>query len=85
MSLHDIVKGSARPCCKDSFVLQWYDSTAELLKAIGIKMSATEFEKIEQFQKDTTVYKSNPKRVEQKLKLEDYFYDKMLKVFYTFK
>ena len=39
-----------------------------------------EFEKIEQFQKDTTVYKSNPKRVEQKLKLEDYFHDEMSKV-----
>jgi hypothetical protein len=78
--LHNIIKGNIRPCMKDSFVLQWYDSTAELLKAIGIKMSVDEFEKIEQFQKDTTVYKSNPKRVEQKLKLEDYFHNEMSRV-----
>jgi REP element-mobilizing transposase RayT len=44
--LHDIIKGSIRPCMKDSFVLQWYDSTTELLKAIGLKMSVEEFEKI---------------------------------------
>ncbi len=78
--LHDIVKNSVRPCMKDSFVLQWYDSTTELLEAVGIKMSATEFEKIEQFQKDTITYKSNPKRVDQKLKLTDYFHDDMLKI-----
>ncbi len=78
--LHDIIKDSVRPCMKDSFVLQWYDSTTELLKAIGIKMSAEEFEKIEQFQKDSTTYKSKPKRVEQKLKLEDYFCDDMSKI-----
>ncbi len=77
--LHDIVKNSVRPCMKDSFVLQWYDSTIELLKAIGIKMSAVEFEKIEQLQKDTITYKSNPKKVEQKLKLEDYFKKDMSK------
>ncbi len=78
--LHDIIKGSVRSCMKDSFVLQWYDSTAELLKAIGLKMSSEEFEKIEQFQKDSTTYKSNPKRVEQKLKLKDYFHDEMSKM-----
>lgn len=78
--LYDIIKGDIRPCMKDSFVLQWYDSTAELLKAIGIKISSDEYEKIEQFQKDTITYKSNPKRIEQKLKLEDYFYDDMPKI-----
>ncbi len=78
--LHDIIKGSIRPCMRDSFVLQWYDSTAELLEVIGLKISVEEFEKIEQFQKDSTTYKLNPKRVKQELKLEDYFRDKMLKV-----
>ena len=77
--LHDIIKDDVKPCCKDSFVLQWYDSTTELLKAVGIKMSTTEFEKIEQFQKDTIIYKSTPKRVEQKLKLEDYLKKEMSK------
>ncbi len=77
--LHDIIKGSIRPCMRDSFVLQWYDSVSELLKAIGIKMSEQEFKKIEQFQKETIAYKSNPKKIEQRLKLEDYFNDKMSK------
>jgi len=37
--LHDIINGDIRPCMKDSFVLQWYDNTAELLKAIGLMIS----------------------------------------------
>ena len=78
--LHDIIKGSVRPCMKNSFVLEWYDNTAELLKAIGIKMSDAEFDKIEQFQKDTITYKSNPKKVEQKLKLDNYFFKDMSRI-----
>ncbi|MNN77665.1 hypothetical protein D3C81_1941500 [compost metagenome] len=64
---------------KNSFVLHWYDSTTELLKAIGIKMSEKEFEKIEQFQKDSISYKSNPKKIVQELKLEEYFKKEMTK------
>ncbi len=77
--LHDIVNDTLRPCMRNSFILQWYDSTTELLKAVGIKMSEAEFDKIEQFQKDTITYKSNPKRVEKELKLEDYFDENMSK------
>lgn len=65
---------------KDSFVLQWYDNTAELLKAIGLMISSQEFEKIEQFQKDTITYKSNPKKIGQKLNLKNYFHDNMSKL-----
>ena len=35
---HGIIKGDIRACMKGSFVLQWYDSTSELLKAIGLKI-----------------------------------------------
>jgi len=77
--LHDIIKNSIRSCMKDSFVLKWYDGSAELLKSIGIKISTQEIKKIKQFQKDFTTFKSNPKRVEQKLNLKDYFQDDMLK------
>ena len=77
--LHNIVNDTLRPCMRNSFVLQWYDSTTELLKAVGIKMSEAEFDKIERFQKDTITYKSNPKRVEKKLKLENYFDENMNK------
>ena len=42
-------------------------------------MSKTEFEKIEQFQKDIITYKSNPKKVKQNLKLKDYFKKEMSK------
>jgi len=64
---------------KNSFVLQWYDKPSKLLESIGIEMSKQELEKIEQFQKDSTTFKSNPKKVEQKLNLYDYFYDDMSK------
>lgn len=77
--LYDIITNSIRPCMKNSFVLDWYDSTTELLKAIGIKMSEKEFEKIEQFQKDSISYKSNPKKIVQELKLEEYFKKEMTK------
>ena len=78
--LHDIIKGSVRPCMRASFILEWYDSTAELLKALGIKMSCAEYDKIERFQKDTITHKSTPKRVEQKLKLDNYFHKGMSRV-----
>ncbi len=78
--LHDIVQNTLRDCMKDSFILQEYDNTNELLTALGIKMGKKEFDKIEQFQKDTITYKSNPKKIEQKLKLENYFDDNMSKV-----
>jgi hypothetical protein len=48
---------------KNSFVLQLYDSTTELLEAIGIKMTEEEKEKISQFQKEATAYKTNPKKI----------------------
>ena len=47
--LHDIIKGSLRNCTRDSFVLEWYDNSAELLQTIGLKITDQEFEKIEQF------------------------------------
>ena len=58
---------------RDSFVLQQFDSTSELLKSLDIKMTAKEFAKIDQFQKISTAYKKDPKNIEQKLKLKDYF------------
>ena len=58
---------------KDSFVLEWFDSTSELLKSLDIKMTAAEFEKIEQFQREATAYKREPKKIMQKLELKDYF------------
>lgn len=36
-------------------------------------MTEAEFEKIEQFQKESTAYKREPKKIIQKLKLEEYF------------
>lgn len=42
-------------------------------------MSEKEFEKIEQFQKDSISYKSNPKKIVQELKLEEYFKKEMTK------
>lgn len=77
--LHDIIKGGLRKCTRESFVLQWYESTVELLQAMGLKITEQELEKIEQFQKESRAYKSNPKKVEQHLKLEDYFCDNMSK------
>jgi REP element-mobilizing transposase RayT len=71
--MHDIVQKSVRACMKDSFVLQWYDSTNELLESVGIKMTEEEKEKISQFQKEATAYKTKSKKIQQRLKLEDYF------------
>ena len=58
---------------RDGFVLQQFDSTSELLKSLDIKMTAKEFAKIDQFQKELTTYKKDPKKIEQKLNLKDYF------------
>jgi DNA-directed RNA polymerase specialized sigma subunit len=58
---------------RESFTLIWFDSTSELLKSLDIKMTPDEFEKIERFQKESTAYKREPKKIVQKLKLKDYF------------
>ncbi len=71
--MHDILQNSVKSCMKNSFVLQWYDSTNELLESVEIKMTQQEQEKISQFQKEATAYKTNPKKIQLKLKLEDYF------------
>ncbi len=71
--VHDILQNKLRDCMKDSFVLQWYDSVSELLKSLDIKMTPQEFEKIDQFQKESMAYKKEPKKIIQKLKLEEYF------------
>ncbi len=78
--LHDILNEKVRVCMRDSFVLQWYDSTKELLKAVGINMSEAEFDKIEQFQKKATSYKTKPKKIKQNLKIERYFKKDMSKI-----
>ncbi len=78
--LHDTMQDCVKVCMKGSFIFQWYDSTTEILEAIGIKMSDEEFEKIEKFQKDATAYKANPKKIEQKLKLDNYFQKNMSKI-----
>ncbi len=78
--MHDILQNRVKPCMRDSFVLQWYDSTNALLESVEIKMTQQEQEKISQFQKDATAYKTNPKRIEQKLKLKDYFKKEMSKI-----
>ena len=77
--LHDILKGSIRTCMRDSFILQWYDSTSELLKVLGMKMHGSEFDKIEQFQKEATAFKTNPKKIKENLQLDDYFTKNMTK------
>ena len=61
----------------NSFVFQWYENTNELLKSLDIKMTKKEQEKIEEFQKKSTSYKTNPKKIEQRLKLKDYFKKEM--------
>ncbi len=71
--IHDILEDQLRDCMKDSFILQWFDNTSELLKSLNIKMTEAEFEKIEQFQKESIAYKREPKKIIQKLKLEEYF------------
>ncbi len=71
--VHDILHNRLRVCMRDSFVLKWFDSTSELLKSLDIKMTEEEFEKIEQFQKESTAYKREPKKFIQKLELKDYF------------
>ena len=71
--VHDILYNRLRVCMRDSFVLKWFDSTSELLKSLDIKMTEEEFEKIEQFQKESTAYKREPKKFIQKLELKDYF------------
>ena len=47
--MHDILNNQFRVCM--------IDSTSELLKSLDIKMTEAEFEKIEQFQKESTAYK----------------------------
>ena len=78
--MHDILQNSVKPCMKNSFVLQWYDSTTELLASLEITMTQQEEEKISQFQKEATSFKTNPKKIKHKLKLEDYFKKEMSKV-----
>jgi len=78
--MYDILQNKVKPCMTNSFVLQWYDSTNELLESLEIKMTKLEKEKINQFQKEATTYKTNPKKIQQKLKLEDYFKKEMSKV-----
>ena len=77
--IHDIVQNKVKSCMKDSFVLQWYDSINELLESVGIKMTEEEKEKISQFQKKASAYKIKPKKIQQKLKIEDYFKKDMSK------
>ncbi len=71
--IHDMLNDKVRDCMQESFVLKWFDSTSELLKTLDIKMTEEEFEKIEQFQRESTAYKKEPKKIGEKLKLEDYF------------
>jgi putative transposase len=77
--MHDILHNSVRDCMKKSFVLQQYDSTNELLKSLEIEMTQEEQEKISRFQKEATAYKTHPKKIQQKLKLDDYFKKEMSK------
>ena len=60
--MYDTLQNRVKPCMKNSFVLQWYDSTNELLESLDIKMTPQEKEKINQFQKEATTYKTNPKK-----------------------
>ncbi len=78
--MHDILQNSVKACMKNSFVLQWYDNTNELLTSLEIKMTKQEQEKISRFQKEATSFKTNPKKIKHKLKLEDYFKKEMSKV-----
>ena len=63
--MYDILHKTLRTCMKNSFVLQWYDSTNTLLILLDINM--TEEEKINLFQKETTAYKTKPKKIGEKL------------------
>ncbi len=77
--MHDILQNKLRVCMKDSFILQWFDSVSELLKSLDIKMTERDFKKIEQFQKESTAYRKEPKKIMQKLKLEEYFKEDLIK------
>ena len=77
--LHDILKDKLRVCTRDSFVLQWYQSTSELLKSVGITMSEDDFTRVEEFQKKAIAYKSNPKKIKANLDIKTYFKDDMTK------
>ncbi len=71
--LHDILNGKLKECMKDSFIFTWYGDTSGLLESFDIDMSKKEYDKIEQFQKFSTAYKSESKKMKQKLNLKKYF------------
>ena len=64
---------------KESFILQWYENSNELLHNLGIELTKKDKETMQQFQKEAVKYKNTPKRVEQKLQIKDYFSKEMTK------
>ena len=54
-------------CMKESFILQWFEDSNELLNVLGIKLTREDQKTIQQFQKEAIKYKSASQRIEQKM------------------
>ena len=52
---------------KESFILQWFEDSNELLNVLGIKLTREDQKTIQQFQKEAIKYKSASQRIEQKM------------------
>ncbi len=77
--IHDMLHDKLKNCMRESFVLQWFDNTNELLNSLDIKLTDEEQNTISVFQKEAIKYKGNQKIVQQKLKIEQYFLENMNK------
>ena len=77
--VYDMLHNKLKDCMKESFILQWFENSNELFNVLGIELTKKDKDIIEQFQKEAIKYKHTPKRVEQKLRIEDYFSKEMTK------
>ena len=77
--LYNLLNDNLRECMKNSFILQRYDSIKELLNSLDIEMTSEELDRVEEFQKKSSAYKTNPKKITQKLKLGKYLRKNMSK------
>ena len=77
--VYDMLHNKLKDCMKESFILQWFENSNELLNVLGIQLTQEEKNTIQQFQKDAIKYKSASQRIEQKIQIEDYFSKEMTK------
>ena len=77
--IHDMLQNKLKGCMQNSFILKWCDNINELLNSLNLELSDEEQDSIKTFQKEAIRYKSLSKKVQQKLKLKDYFSKKMSK------